>query len=403
MKRIFISVFTNIVFLLFIMNTLSAQVEDEVIQKYLDDYIKTGNQQMVEKIKQEASDSKYYRFCQAYELLNINNDEGLLLSRQLVRDNPDFAEANFALGTFMINVPNHYDSAIYYLDRAIELKPDFKSALFNRGIGEINLRFFDAAKSDFSKVIETDSMNAGAYLMRAVSEFMLKDDSSMLADIKNALRIDPFILSDLYFLQVRKTIDKSIELAPENVSLIAARGYANFKSGYFRLAVNDFAMALKLAPRNSEYYKMMGVCKLYLNDAPGAESDLKTALNINPSDAQIYYFLGLHASDLLGQPEKSIEYLSKAIELDSLNPLYYYQRALMSYNLYEYEATLLDIDKAIKLDSHNGDYYSLRALALLDGNLKTDLDYCKNFRTAKELGTNYQVDKYISTFCLKKQ
>lgn len=381
---------------------LSAQVNDEVIQKYLNTYIKSGDPQMVKKIREEAPDSKYYRFCQAYELLDINNDEGLLLSRQLARDYPDFAEANFALGTFMINVANHYDSAIYYLDKAIVLKPDFESALFNRGIGEINLKFFEAAKSDFSKVIKTDSTHAGAYLMRAVSEFMLKDYSSMLPDMEIALRIDQYILSDFYFLQVRKTVDKSIELAPENVNLIAARGYANYKSGYFHLAVNDFAMALKMVPGNSEYYKMMGVCMIYLNDTIRAESDLKAALDINPGDAEIYYFLGLYANDLLGQPEKSIEYLSKAIEIDAMNPLYYYQRALMSYNLYEYEATLSDIDKAIELDSQNGDYYSLRALAVLDGGLKTEYDYCKDFRTAEELGTYYEVEKYINSFCEKK-
>jgi tetratricopeptide (TPR) repeat protein len=402
MKRLLYSIITNSIFFIITINHLSAQVDNEVIQKYLDNYIKTGDPQMVEKIRQEVPDSKYYRFCEAYECMDLDNEKGLLLSRKLVKDFPDFAEGNFALGTFMINIPNHYDSAIYYLDRAVELKPDFAEALFNRGIGEINLKFFEAAKSDFSKVIETDSIHAGANLMRAVSEFMLKDYSSMLHDMEIALRTNPYILSDFYFLQVRKTIDKCIELKPENLSLIAARGYANYKSGYFRLAVNDFAMALDLSPKNSEYYKMMGVCRIYLNDTIRAESDLKAALDLDPRDAEIYYFLGLYANDLLNQPEKSIEYLSKAIELDASNPLYYYQRALMLYNLYEYESTLTDINKAIELDTQNGDYYCLRALAVLDGDLKTDLDYCKDFRTAEELGTSYEVEKYINSFCLKK-
>jgi tetratricopeptide (TPR) repeat protein len=382
-------------------NTLYAQVDDETLQKCLDDYIKTGNPLMVEKIRQEAPDSKYYRFCQAYELLDVDNQKGILLSRNLVKEFPDFAEANFAMGTFMINGMNKYDSAIYYLDRAIELKPGFESALFNRGIGEINIKMFDAANSDFSKVIKADSTHAGAFLLRAASGFMLNNLSSMLTDIEIAIRIDPYILSDFYFLQVRKTIDKSVELAPENIILIAARGYANYKSGYFRLAVNDFATANKLVPGNSEYYKMMGVCRIYLNDTIRAESDLKAALDINPGDAEIYYFLGLHANDLLDQPEKSIEYLSKAIELDAVNPLYYYQRALISYNLYEYKTAVEDIDKAIVLDSLNGDYFSLRALSLLDGDLKDEYDYCKDFRTAEKLGTSYDAEKYISTFCEK--
>jgi hypothetical protein len=69
------------------------------------------------------------------------------------------------------------------------------------------------------------------------------------------------------------------------------------------------------------------------------------------------------------------------------------------YDLYEYKAALTDINKAIELDSRNGDYYRLRALAILDGDLKTDYDYCKDFRTAKELGTSYKVEMYISRFC----
>ncbi len=382
-----------------VINTLYAQVDDETLQKCLDDYIKTGDPQMVEEIRQEAPDSKYYRFCQAYELLDLNNEEGLLLSRQLVRDFPDFAEANFALGTFMINETGKYDSAIFYLDRAVELKPDFESALFNRGIAEINIKMYDAAYSDFSKVIKVDSTHAGAFLLRAVSGLMLNNLSSMLSDIEIAVRIDPYIFSDFYFLQVRKTIDKSIEMAPENVSLIEARGYANYKSGYFRLAVNDFVKANKLVPGNSEFYKMMGACRIYLNDTIGAETDLKAALDINPGDAEIYYFLGLYANDLLGQPEKSQEYLSQAIDLDTANEVYYYQRALISYNLYEYEAAFADLEKAIELNGLNGDYFSLRALSVLDGDLKTDYDYCNDFRTAEKLGTSYDAENYLSSFC----
>ena len=58
---------------------------------------------------------------------------------------------------------------LYCLDRAVELKPDFTSALFNRGIGKINIKNYEGAKSDFNKVLEIDKGHAGAYIMRAVS------------------------------------------------------------------------------------------------------------------------------------------------------------------------------------------------------------------------------------------
>src|SRR4030042_1225762 len=146
--------------------------------------------------------------------------------------------------------------------------------------------------------------------------------------------MDPFILSDLYFIQVRKTIDKAIELAPEKANLYYGRGYANFKSGYFRLAVNDFAKHLK-----------------------------------------------------------------QAIELDSLNPLYFFQRAWASYNLYDFKMAIIDLEQAFKFNSRNGDFYTLRALTVLNGDLKTEYNYCEDFRTAEKYGTTYKVENYIHRYC----
>jgi tetratricopeptide (TPR) repeat protein len=399
MKRLYHSFLIFIFFFHYITNYLSAQVEDEVIQKYLDSYLSSGDFAMVEKINQEAPDSRYDRFCLAYELLDEDNEKGIMLSRKLVRDFPDFPEAYFAIGTFMINGTKQYDSAIIYLDRAIKLKPDFTSAWFNRGIGKINIKNYEGAKSDFNKVLEIEKGHIGAYIMRAVSCYMLQDYNSMLSDIEITLQMDPIVLSDFYFLQVRKTIDKAIELAPENVNLYYGRGYANFKSGYFRLAINDFAKALKLMPGNSEYYKMMGASKIYLKDEPGAESDLKVALGINPDDAEVYYYLGLLANDLLEQPEKSYEYLNQAVELDSLNPLYFFQRAWASYNLYDFEMAIIDLEQAFKFNSRNGDFYTLRALTVLNSDLKTEYNYCEDFRTAEKYGTTYKVEKYIKKYC----
>jgi tetratricopeptide (TPR) repeat protein len=383
-------------------NNSFAQVVDEVIQKYLDSYLNNGDPVMVEKINTEAPNSKFDRFCEAYKLLDVDNQKGIMLSRKLVRDFPDFPEAYFAMGTFLINGTKQYDSALIYLDKAIELKPGFTSAWFNRGIGKINLKNYDGAKSDFNKILETEKGNTGAYIMRAVSDYMLQDYNSMLSDIEIALQMNPYILSDLYFIQVRKTIDKAIELAPENVNLYYARGYANYSSGYFRLAIHDFITAVNLVPGNSEYYKMLGASEIYVKDEPGAESDLKVAMGINPDDPEIYYYLGLHANDLLQQPEKSYEYLTQAIELDSLNSIYYYQRAWSSYNMYDYEMAIADIEKALELNGRNGDFYTLRALIVLDGGIEAEYNYCEDFRTAEKLGTSYKVDKYIRKYCEKK-
>jgi tetratricopeptide (TPR) repeat protein len=400
-KRIY-TLFILALFSICAIHPLTAQTEDNEIQEYLDSYIENGDPALAEKIHLEAPGSKYDQFCIAFELLDKDNQNGILLSRKMINDFPDFPEAYFAFGTFLINGSKEYDSAITYLDRAIELKPNFTLAWFNRGIGKINMKNYEGARADFNEIIEKDRRYTRAYIMRAVSCYMLKDYEKVLSDIEIALQMDPYILSDLYFIQVRKTIDKAIELAPENVNLYAGRGYANYKSGYFRLAVNDYAQAIKLVSGNSEYYKMMGASKIFLKDESGAESDLKIALGINPDDPEIYYFLGVHANDLLEQPEKSYEYLNLAIELDPLNPLYYFQRAWASYNLYDFEVAMDDLEHAIELDNRNGDFYTLRALTILNGELETEYSYCEDLRTAERLGTTYKIERYIRKYCEKK-
>ena len=375
------------------------QPDDTELQKMLDQYLENGDPEIATKISENAPDSKYDRLCQAYQLFDIDDKTGISLSHDLVRDYQDFSEAYFVLGTLMINGTRDYMTAVSYLDTAIQLKPGFTLAWFNRGIGKINAKKYREAIDDFNRVLELERSNAGAYLMKAVSNYYLKEFEKIIPNIEIALQIDPYIISSFYFLQVRKTIDKAIELAPENANLHYARGYANFESGYFRLAVNDFVNAIELVPGNSEYYKMMGASKIYLKDSPGAEADLKVAMGIDPDDPEIYYYMGLLANDVQEQPEMGYEYLSQAIELNPRDPVSYYERARSSYDLLDYETALNDVEKAIELDNRNGDFYTLRAMMVLFGEIESEYDYCEDFRKAEELGTAYKLKRYIRKYC----
>jgi len=375
------------------------QPDDTELQKMLDQYLENGDPEIAAKISENAPDSKYDRLCQTYQLFDIDDKTGISLSHDLVMDYQDFSEAYFVLGTLMINGTRDYMTAVSYLDTAIQLKPGFTLAWFNRGIGKINAKKYREAIDDFNRVLELERSNAGAYLMKAVSNYYLKEFEKIIPNIEIALQRDPYIISSFYFLQVRKTINKAIELAPENANLHYARGYANFESGYFRLAVNDFVNAIELVPGNSEYYKMMGASKIYLKDSPGAEADLKVAMGIDPDDPEIYYYMGLLANDVQEQPEMGYEYLSQAIELNPRDPVSYYERARSSYDLLDYETTLYDIEKAIELDNRNGDFYTLRAMMVLFGEIESEYDYCEDFRKAGELGTVYKLNKYIKKYC----
>jgi tetratricopeptide (TPR) repeat protein len=398
MKSFLINIFSAIMLAGLSIYSIS-QTDDTELQKMLDQYLENRDPEISVEISQLAPESKYDLFCQAYSLLDIDNKEGISRSGDLVINYPDFPEAYFVLGTFLINGSKEYETAVAYLDTAIRLKPEFTMAWFNRGIGLVNAGEYEKAINDFNRVIESDSDNAAVYIMRAVANYYSGNLEKLVPDIEIALQMDPYIFSSLYYLQVRKTIDKAIEVAPENANLYYGRGYANLKNGYYRLAVNDFVKAIELVPGSSEFYKLSGVCRIYLEDGPGAESDLKVAMGINPDDPEIYYYMGLLANDVQEQPEMGYEYLSQAIELNPRDPLSYYERAWSSYDLLDYETALDDVEKAIELDSRNGDFYTLRAMTVLFGEIESEYDYCEDFRKAEELGTAYKLSRYIRKYC----
>ena len=398
MKTIFTYSALLIISLLTVASSL-AQTSGNELQNLLDLYLETGEDSYKYSIFEKAPGTKYEDFCKTWQLLDVDNKTGIILARQLVEDYPDFPESHFAVGTFLINGFKKYDSANIFLDRAIELNPDFTAAYLHRGIGKLNTKKYKDGYDDFNQVITLDRGYSSAYVLRAVSNFYLENFDEMNGDIEIALMMDPYLLADLYYFQVRKTIDKAIEIAPDNVNLYYGRGYANFINGYYRLAVNDFARALELVPGSAEFYKLSGASKTWLKDLPGAESDLKLAMGINPDDPEIYYYLGVLYNDMEEQPSMGYEFFTKAIELDSWDPDYLYERAWCLYKLRDYEIALEDLEQAMEMDDMNGDYYTLRGYLVLYGGLESEYDYCSDFRRAEELGTMYKLKNLIRKNC----
>jgi tetratricopeptide (TPR) repeat protein len=68
------------------------------------------------------------------------------------------------------------------------------------------------------------------------------------------------------------------------------RGMSKYQSGDAKGAIDDYTMAIQLAPRNDLLYCHRGVVKLtLLNDFKGAIADFDRALDINPESSVAYY------------------------------------------------------------------------------------------------------------------
>ncbi len=329
--------------LMILHHSLIMYAQDIEPQALLERYLETGDIESREAIKEQFPESAYHRFCNAHELLNINNRRAKELAEDLIRKYPDFALGYFALGTIYGNGLEQYSTAVIQFNKSIDLDRQFPGSWLNRGMAKTQLKDYQSAREDFSEAINLKREYALAYVLRGVTSYNLKDTDAMLADFEIGLQLDFRTLSKVLDI-AGDAVDKAIDLAPENVNYYFARGYAHFVDENYRNALADFTKTVNMISGSSAFFKYAGATKIFLDDPVGAKTDLNIALSINPDDPEIYYYLGILMNEHEDQPAKAYDYFSLAIELDDKNPLYYYQRSKSSFSLMDFPAARDDIN-----------------------------------------------------------
>ena len=84
-----------------------------------------------------------------------------------------------------------YAESIPFLDRAIELKPDYAWAYTRRGVAYNELKKYQRALEDYSRAIELDSKGAWAYGCRGKNYNDLKEYELAMDDLNQALTLSP--------------------------------------------------------------------------------------------------------------------------------------------------------------------------------------------------------------------
>ena len=92
-------------------------------------------------------------FNKAFQLqLSGNVKKAQELYLQLVKDNIKDDKLLFLLGTTYLQTDEH-DRAINYLDRSIDLNPNFQDAFNNRGIALAKIGKFEESIKDYDSAI----------------------------------------------------------------------------------------------------------------------------------------------------------------------------------------------------------------------------------------------------------
>ena len=82
-----------------------------------------------------------------------------------------------------------FDSAIRDFTEAINLRPDYDSAYYNRGLTYIKLEQYPEAIADFSAAIAIIPEHQGAHVWRAISYTLMGRDDEAEADVSRAIEL----------------------------------------------------------------------------------------------------------------------------------------------------------------------------------------------------------------------
>jgi len=191
----------------------------------------------------------------------------------------------------------------------------------------------------FNQVIRVKPHLPEPYLFRAIAKYNLDDYQGAEADATMALERNPFLY---YAYQCRGTARQSM--------------------GNYEGAVADYQNALKMRQEDRQSIMNMGIAYLQAKKYDESEETFDLLLKLQPKYTRAYMLRGAMFSEK-GDTVKAFLDYEKAIELDKYYAPSYGQRGLLHLQQNDYEKALEDFDQAIKLDDQNIGYFINRGLA----------------------------------------
>ena len=99
-----------------------------------------------------------------------------------------------------------FDEALQSYDRAIQLKPDFAEAYYNRGLALVELKRFEEALQSYDRAIQLKPDFAEAYSNRGIALDELKRFEEALQSYDRAIQLKPdieFLMGDFLHIKMK--------------------------------------------------------------------------------------------------------------------------------------------------------------------------------------------------------
>lgn len=297
-----------------------------------------------------------------------NVEHGYKLFEILIRNSPDYAYLSYILGSKYLE-NGDLKNAIFYLDNAIRIAPDYKLAYVDRSLANANKGNYRAALNDALKLLMVEERRSYPWYVAGFACNHLNEPDSAINYLNIALQLSPGFES-AYKEKAKSYIKLGDFESAMEVYEIIIDSLDNPAVGYYYSgkllqdymespdkALEAFNKAKDLDSRNSRYHEAIGDVYNYdKGEFQMAIDNYKTAMSFSSENISLYIKTS-KAFQQLNDYSSALLYLENALVNDYRNSSVWYQMGYVNYKMKKLETANNCFLKAINYDSNNADAY----------------------------------------------
>lgn len=287
----------------------------------------------------------------AYGMLGDIQGARKMFDYSLTLDSDDTENILFAITSVLQNL-NYYEHMIPYMERLVEMEPEFKAHLYD-------LAYAYEKTENFEKSI--------AFYLRYIEEEPFSDSAWYnLGIIYNKLEM---------YEKAMEAYDYALAINSQNTFALFNKGNILNNLERYAEAIPVYHEYLENEPESFEAMTYLAECYEKIDEISMARKYFQEAIELAPDFADPWFGLGVIALNT-GNCDDSLIFFRKAVRLDDENPEIWYLLGKAHYEKGEKKAALRCYREALKLDAYYDDVWiDLGRMIIRDGFITRALPY----------------------------
>ena len=290
----------------------------------------------------------------AYGMLGDIQGAKKMFDYSLTLDTEDVENILFAITSVLQNL-NYYEHLIPYMEKLIDLEPEFKAHLYDMAYA-------------YEKI--EDYENSIVYYLKYLDEEPFSDSAWYnLGIIYNKLES---------YEKAMEAYDFALAINSQNTFAIFNKGNILSNLERYSDAIPVYHEYLENEPDSFEAMTYLAECYEKIGEVVMARKYYQEAIELAPEFADPWFGLGVIALNT-GNTDDSLIFFRKAVRLDDENPEIWYLLGKAHYSKGEKKAALRCFREALKLDSYYDEVWAdLGTIILKDGLYLKALPYLEH-------------------------